>query len=1060
MKNHTIRKQLLWLSGLLGLSLLGARAATATHDLASDFDLNSNPTVSGWGYNVSVAAGGGLVGPKTDNWNQPDFGPGQPGWQGPTGAAHAGWAKKVDNKSGVHPEYDAPVGTILTHGPTSVAWTVPANDPNHYATISGNVYNIRHFGRSGAWKIYKNDTVLTQGAVDDNSGSSAAPLSFDKGTAGASGLAGIPYVPGDVFRFEALENDFQGVNFTISTTNVGPDPDIASQPKGALVSAGANVTLTAAGLGTAPLSYQWRFNGQDIPGATASTLTLNNVKADQTGSYTVTVANSKGSKTSQPAVVVVDAVGPQTAGVYDLANDFTFLGNPTSRGWTYSDALQTGGAAVGPLTNNWNAATFGPGQPGYLGAKAGSFAGWAKRLNNGTLDTFDAPVGTILTHGPTSVKFTVPAKEANKFATITGNLWSAEKNNRGQGWNIWKNDNVLLAQGVFGGGTSADPKTFESADVAQTLQGIPIKPGDTFRLEILPTSGPGGQLVGPYGDLVGVNFTVTTSNSGPDPAIASNPLGQAAVEGTDVTLNVGAVGTAPFTYQWQLEGNDIPGAASNVLKLANISLTQGGNYTVKVTNSKGSITSIMAKITVTPKPPEARGTRYDLAVDFNLQSNPTPKGWQYSEAFAGGVLSGAPVGPVSQNWNQPDFGPGQPGWLGKVAGVHAGWAKRVKNFPNGAPGDTYDAPVGTVLTHGPTSVLWTAPPEVRPGSVADLSGGLWNIRHLNRPSTWRIYQNDSSILTEGQVADNSGSSAVPLIFVTGSGGAAALKNIPIRPGDSFRFEVGAFGGTSDFVAVQFTITVRQVHDASADFDAAANPSPTGWQYSESVANGGGPVGPFILNWNQPDFGAGQPGWQGGKPGVHAGWAKRIDNGNATPTFDDPIGTMMTHGPTSLLWKAPANDPGGLASLSGGLWNLRHLGRAGTWKIYKNSTALTGGAINDNSGTSSSPLSFARGSAGDVLNDIPYKADDEFRLEILQGDFVGIKFTISTYPSDGSGAPSLAITRSGGSITIRWTGGGTLQSADTLPPTWADVQSASSPYTVSTAGNQKFFRVRK
>src|SRR6185503_16864369 len=153
--------------------------------------------------------------------------------------------------------------------------------------------------------------------------------------------------------------------------------------------------------------------------------------------------------------------------------------------------------------------------------------------------------------------------------------------------------------------------------------------------------------------------------------------------------------------------------------------------------------------------------------------------------------------------------------------------------------------------------------------------------------------------------------------------------------------------TSDFVAMYLAIIARQVHDVQSDFSLGANPTAAGWQYSESLANGGGPVGAVTPNWNQPDFGPGQPGWLGARAGAHAGWAVRVDNGNATPSFDDPVGTLMTHGPTSLLWKAPASDPGGLADLSGGVWNLRHLNRSGTWKLWKNDTTLNSdGVIND------------------------------------------------------------------------------------------------------------------
>ena len=71
--------------------------------------------------------------------------------------------------------------------------------------------------------------------------------------------------------------------------------------------------------GNPPFSYQWRKDGADIYGATASTLTLNNVTRAQSGTYTVRVTNSWANLLSSNAVLRV--VVPQYLELPQLADD-------------------------------------------------------------------------------------------------------------------------------------------------------------------------------------------------------------------------------------------------------------------------------------------------------------------------------------------------------------------------------------------------------------------------------------------------------------------------------------------------------------------------------------------------------------------------------------------------------------------------------------------------------------------------------------------------------------------------------------------------------------------
>jgi len=81
-------------------------------------------------------------------------------------------------------------------------------------------------------------------------------------------------------------------------------PSITTQPRSQTVTVGSSVTFTVAASGST-LAYQWQFDGSDIAGATAASITLSDVLASYAGAYTVTVSGSGGSTASAVANLVV-----------------------------------------------------------------------------------------------------------------------------------------------------------------------------------------------------------------------------------------------------------------------------------------------------------------------------------------------------------------------------------------------------------------------------------------------------------------------------------------------------------------------------------------------------------------------------------------------------------------------------------------------------------------------------------------------------------------------------------------------------------------------------------
>src|SRR5262245_23691807 len=78
-------------------------------------------------------------------------------------------------------------------------------------------------------------------------------------------------------------------------------PQITGQPVDQTVEAGRLASLSVVVADASGATFQWRFNGADIAGATGDSLLLTNVGVANEGQYSVVVTNSLGSVTSAPA---------------------------------------------------------------------------------------------------------------------------------------------------------------------------------------------------------------------------------------------------------------------------------------------------------------------------------------------------------------------------------------------------------------------------------------------------------------------------------------------------------------------------------------------------------------------------------------------------------------------------------------------------------------------------------------------------------------------------------------------------------------------------------------
>ena len=110
-------------------------------------------------------------------------------------------------------------------------------------------------------------------------------------------------------------------NTVTLTINDSPTPPVVTaHPQSQTAAPGANVTLTAAF--TNATGFQWYKGAQTVPGATAASLTLNNISAANAGEYWLRATNALGStETTTAALVVLTPVAELRLSEFLAEND-------------------------------------------------------------------------------------------------------------------------------------------------------------------------------------------------------------------------------------------------------------------------------------------------------------------------------------------------------------------------------------------------------------------------------------------------------------------------------------------------------------------------------------------------------------------------------------------------------------------------------------------------------------------------------------------------------------------------------------------------------------------
>jgi len=186
-----------------------------------------------------------------------------------------------------------------------------------------------------------------------------------------------------------------------------------------------------------------------------------------------------------------------------------------------------------------------------------------------------------------------------------------------------------------------------SADPGVWFNAVPLPPGLTINTNT-------GQITG-IPTQIGVTVVHLTAGYIPDnlfavptnvtltirgrPVISTQPASQTAVTGGLATFSVIATGLPPPTYRWRFNGTTIVGETNATITLSNLTTNQNGGYTVVLSNLVGSVTSVVATLTVGSVAP------------VNITSHPQDRTVAVGDAV---LLSVAATGspPITYQWKK------------------------------------------------------------------------------------------------------------------------------------------------------------------------------------------------------------------------------------------------------------------------------------------------------------------------------------------------------------------------------------------------------------------------
>ncbi len=383
-------------------------------------------------------------------------------------------------------------------------------------------------------------------------------------------------------------------------------PLIVSQPTNETVFVSEGAMFSVLASGSAPLGYQWSFNGTPIASATKSTLALTNVQLYQEGGYSVSVTN---------------VVGTNSAGAFLTVNPAPPCAAPPSGvvSWWRGEGATADevGGNNGTLAGN---AAFGVGEVGVAfvfdgnsgnAVQVGDAANlqlqdltveaWVKRSSTSVVTAYGTGIGFIFSFGVGGYGFAlnnsgqlvlgkVGASSVSAGVSISDTSFHHVAVTKSGGTVVFYLDGVAYSAAAY------DPGFYFNAPAAIGAQGNDLTSaffGTIDEVSVYNRALSVGEVQAIYSAQLSGKCVTPAA-----PSIVFQPQGQTVLVGRGVTFTVAARGSPPVTYQWQFNGTNLAGATGYSLTLTNVQFTNAGNYSVAITNSVGWASSSNATLRV------------------------------------------------------------------------------------------------------------------------------------------------------------------------------------------------------------------------------------------------------------------------------------------------------------------------------------------------------------------------------------------------------------------------------------------------------------------------------